>query len=141
MYAAETMAREGVRMYAAETMEREEFRRSRRARTLRQQKMRRKMVFLFLLSLCIMFGIGVGFGTLLTRAEESEQELSYKYYANIEIQSGDTLWGIADAYMDSAHYMTRRDYINEVMSINNMVTDHLVSGQKIIVPYYSSEPK
>lgn len=128
-------------MYAAETMAREEFRRSRRARTLRQQQKRRKLIFLFLLSLCIMFGIGVGFGTLLTRAEEPKQEPSYKYYANIEIQSGDTLWEIADTYMDSVHYMNRKDYINEVMNINHMVTDHLISGQKIIVPYYSSEQK
>lgn len=128
-------------MYAAKAMEREEFRRSRRARALRQQKMRRKMILLFLLTLMIMFGIGVGFGTLLTRAEETEQAPSYKYYANIEIQSGDTLWDIADSYMDSAHYMSRIDYINEVMSINNMVTDRLISGQKIIVPYYSTERK
>lgn len=128
-------------MYAAKAMEREEFRRSRRARVLKQQKMRRKMILLFFLTLIMMFGIGVGFGTLLTRAEEPQKAPSYKYYANIEIQSGDTLWEIADSYMDSSHYMNRKEYINEVMSINNMVTDHLVSGQKIIVPYYSAEQK
>jgi len=128
-------------MYAAETMAREEFRRSRRAKVLKQQKMRRKMILLFFLTLVMMFGIGVGFGTLLTRAEEPKKEPSYKYYANIEIQSGDTLWEIADTYMDSEHYMERKDYINEVMSINHMVSDHLVSGQKLIVPYYSGIEK
>lgn len=128
-------------MYAAEMMERNEVRRNRRARALRQHKARQKMFFLFLLTLLMMFGIGVGFGTLLTRAEEPERNSAYKYYTNIEIQSGDTLWEIADSYMDSTHYMSRTDYMNEVMSINHMVTDQLVAGQKIIVPYYSEEEK
>lgn len=128
-------------MYAAEIAERNEIRRNRRAKALKQQKTRRKMFFIFLLTLLMMFGIGVGFGTLLTRAEEPEKEPAYKYYTNIEIQSGDTLWEIADSYMDSAHYMSRTDYINEVMSINHMVTDRLIAGQKMIVPYYSAEEK
>lgn len=128
-------------MYAAETMAREEYRRSRRAKVLRQQKARRKMVFIFFLTLVVMFGIGVGFGTLLTRAEEPEGEPSYKYYTNVEIQNGDTLWGLADAYMDAEHYDSRTDYMNEVMNINHMVTDRLVAGQKLIIPYYSAEQK
>lgn len=128
-------------MYAAELAARNEIRRSRRAKAQRQQRARRKMFFLFLLTLLMMFGIGVGFGTLLTKAEEPEKDPAYKYYTNIEIQRGDTLWEIADSYMDSEHYMSRTDYINEIMSINHMVTDRLVAGQKMIVPYYSSEQK
>lgn len=128
-------------MYAAEMVTRNEIRRNRRAKVLKQQKERRKMLLIFLLTLLMMFGIGVCFGTLLTRAEEPAKEPAYKYYTNIEIQSGDTLWEIADSYMDSVHYTSRSDYINEVMSINHMVTDHLVAGQKMIVPYYSAEEK
>lgn len=128
-------------MYAAELAERNEIRRTRRAKALRQQRERRKTFFIFLFTLLLMFGIGVVFGTLLTRAEEPEKEPSYKYYTNIEIQHGDTLWDIADAHMDSAHYMSRTDYMNEVMSLNHMVTDRLVTGQKLIIPYYSEEKK
>lgn len=128
-------------MYAAETVTRNEVRRNRRAKVLKQQKERRKMLVIFLLTLLMMFGIGVCFGTLLTRAEEPAKEPAYKYYTNIEIQSGDTLWEIADSYMDSAHYTSRTDYMNEVMTINHMVTDRLVAGQKMIVPYYSAEKK
>lgn len=128
-------------MYAAETVKRNEIRRSRRSRILKQQRMKRKFIFFFLLTLLVMFGIGVGCGTLLTRAEEPEPETAYKYYTNIEIESGDTLWEIADSYMDSTHYMNRSDYMNEVMSINHMTTDRLIAGQKMIVPYYSSEKK
>lgn len=128
-------------MYSAEAMTREDFRRNRRVKMLKQQKARRKLIFLFFMTLIMMFGIGVGFGTLLTRAEEPEKGLAYKYYANIEIERGDTLWELADTYMDPQHYEDRTHYINEVMNINHMVTDQLISGQKIIVPYYSSEKR
>lgn len=124
-------------MYAAESMERMEYRRIRRAAVRKQQKARRKMLIIFCLTIIVMFGIGVGFGTLLTRAEEPIQEPAYKYYANIEIQRGDTLWSIADEYMDSVHYTDKMEYMDELMALNHMSDDHLISGQKILVPYYS----
>ncbi len=131
-------------MYAAERIsrtDRENFRRIRRAETMRQQRERRRFVVLLLLTVLLVFGIGFGFGSLMTRAEEPEDTIPYKYYANIEIESGDTLWTIADDYMDSVHYVSRTDYINEVMTLNHMTTDQLISGQKIIVPYYSGVEK
>lgn len=127
-------------MYAAEMLERQTVRRIRRAKVLRAQKSR-KMFLIFVLTSVLIFGIGVGFGSLLTRAKETEHAPVYKYYTNIEVQRGDTLWKIADSYMDPTHYMSRTDYINEVMSLNHMVTDSLISGQKIIIPYYSEEVK
>lgn len=128
-------------MYAADTIAREEYRRNRRAKALKQQKARKKLFLLFCLTIIVMFGIGVGFGTLLTRAEEPETDASYKYYTNVEIASGDTLWDLADTYMDSTYYLSKTDYINEVMTINHMVSDRLITGQKVIVPYYSAEEK
>lgn len=86
-----------------------------------------------------MFVIGVGFGTILTRAEEPAHENIYRYYENIEIQSGDTLWEIAEDYMDTAYYTSLTEYMNEIMTVNGMVSDRLVSGQKLIIPYYSEE--
>lgn len=124
-------------MYTAETMERNEFRRERRARTIRQQQARRRLFLMLCMTLIVIFIMGVGFGTLLTRAEEPPQETTEKYYSNIEIVSGDTLWTIADTYMDTVHYTDRMNYINEVMEINHLMSDHLITGQKLIVPYYS----
>ena len=123
-------------MYAAESMERMEYRRNRRAAVRRQQRARQRMMIFFCLTIVIMFIIGVGFGTILTRAEEPSHENAVRYYANIEIASGDTLWEIADEYMDTAYYASRTDYMNEIMTVNGMVSDQLISGQKLIVPYY-----
>ncbi|MBR5508665.1 MAG: LysM peptidoglycan-binding domain-containing protein [Lachnospiraceae bacterium] len=125
-------------MYEMSMADRMEYRRSRREAVRKQQKIRQRMFLIFWLTLLIMFGVGVGFGTLLTRAE-SPTEAYHKYYANIEIQRGDTLWGIADDYMDTVHYTNRTEYLNEIMKINDMVDSKLITGQKIIVPYFSDQ--
>lgn len=126
-------------MYAAETMTREEFRKARREQVLQEQRTHRKKVLLFFLTLIVMFGVGVGFGTLLAKAEEPETDSMYKYYTSIKVEPGDTLWDLAELYMDDKHYDTRMDYIYEVININHMMTDRLTAGKKLIIPYYSDE--
>ena len=128
-------------MYAEGTMTREEFRQARREQVKKELRDRRRRILIFCVTLILMFSMGVGFGTLLAKAEETEKKPAYKYYTSIEIQKGDTLWGLADVYMDRDYYETRVDYINEVMRINHMVSGRLIAGKKLIVPYYSSEEK
>ena len=129
-------------MYAAETMTREEFRKARREQVLQEQRTHRKKVLLFFLTLIVMFGVGVGFGTLLAKAEKPETDsMYYKYYTIIKVEPGDTLWDLAELYMDDKHYDTRMDYIYEVININHMMTDRLTAGKKLIIPYYSDEKK
>lgn len=124
-------------MYAAEMMERKKIRRVNRAKAQKQQRERKKLLLMILLTLLVIFGIGFGFGTLFTRAQEPEQDSAHKYYTSIEIEKGDTLWDIAEKYMDSTHYVSKEDYLNEVMSINHMTSSKIVSGYKLIVPYYA----
>lgn len=128
-------------MYATETMTREEFRRARREQVLNEQRTKRKRILIFFLTIIVMFGVGVGFGTLLAKAEEPDKDLVYKYYTSIKVQPGDTLWDIAEEYIDYDYYSTRMDYIYEVMKINHLITDHLTAGKKITIPYYSVEKK
>lgn len=128
-------------MYATETMTREEFRRARREQVLNEQRTKRKRILTFFLTIIVMFGVGVGFGTLLAKAEEPDKDPVYKYYTSIKVQPGDTLWDIAEEYIDYDYYSTRMDYIYEVMKINHLITDHLTAGKKITIPYYSVEKK
>lgn len=128
-------------MYAEGTMSREEFRKARREQVLLEQKARRRRILLLCVTILLVFGVGVCFGTLLARADETEKAPEYKYYTKIEVQKGDTLWEIADRYMDREHYEGRREYIIEVMNINHMTTDRLAVGKKLIVPYYSADVK
>lgn len=126
-------------MYAEEVMTREEFRKARREQTLQEQRSRQRKIFIFCITLAAVFVLGVGFGTLLARAEEPGTESVHKYYTNICIQKGDTLWDIAQEYMDHEHYKNRGEYIREVMRINHMATDRLTAGEKLIVPYYAEK--
>lgn len=128
-------------MYAEGTMTREEFRKARREQVLKEQNTLRKRILIFCVTLILMFCMGVVFGTLLARAEETEAQQTKKYYTNIRIQKGDTLWAIAEEYMDDEHYESRKEYILEVMRMNHMTDSHLTAGKKLIVPYYAQEPR
>lgn len=72
------------------------------------------------------------------KATDSDSEVLYKYYQMIEIEKGDTLWGIAEEYGLGNN---RISYIEEVRSINNMDNYDLIAGNSICIPYYSTEYK
>lgn len=92
-------------------------------------------IMLILISVIIIFAVFLI--SLSTKAEGSATP-EYKYYKSIEVKSGDTLWSIAEKYMDD-DYSSAKDYIKEVKYINSMDTDHITSGKSIVIPYYSSE--
>ncbi len=60
-----------------------------------------------------------------------------KYYKSVTIMPGDTLWSIAEEYMDPMQYTDARDYIKELRQINSLDSDSIKSGCHIIVSYYS----
>lgn len=63
---------------------------------------------------------------------------TYKYYTSVEVNQGDSLWSIAEDHMSSG-YKDTADLVDEIASINHLHDDCLDVGQKIIVPYYSTE--
>lgn len=65
----------------------------------------------------------------------SASNASTKYYKCITIEEGDTLWDIANEYK-TEEYASTQDYIDEVLSINNLNTDVIVDGTNLLVPYY-----
>ena len=60
-----------------------------------------------------------------------------KYYKSVTIMPGDTLWSIAEEYMDPMQYTDARDYIKELRQINSLGSDSIKSGCHIIVTCYS----
>ncbi|MCM1325671.1 MAG: LysM peptidoglycan-binding domain-containing protein [Bacteroidales bacterium] len=104
----------------------------------RQQEIRRKVMML-MISVCLITVCAVSYRSIKTSAG-SGGDMSFKYYTDIAVQSGDTLWDIAGKYMDSDRYKDKNAYISEVCSINHIGEDALLyAGQHITVPYYSSE--
>ena len=114
-------------------------RRIRNNRRKRQRELRRKGFFL-LLSLILTFVIGITFFSFSTRASNSSKENSYKYYTSIILQDGDSLWSLAEENCDG-HYQSKQAYINEIKKINGLSDDNLISGQYLVIPYYSVDFK
>ncbi len=72
-------------------------------------------------------------------AESDTTVTYYKYYRCQEVKDGDTLWAYAGEYRCVEQGQTKQSYISEVMSINHMQDDRIREGQKIILPYYSTD--
>lgn len=60
-----------------------------------------------------------------------------KYFKCITIEEDDTLWSIAGDYI-SEEYDSIDDYIQEVMSINNLSNEKIYCGATLVIPYYAS---
>lgn len=69
----------------------------------------------------------------------SDKGTGTKYYKSVVVQNGDSLWSIADRYMEPSEYKDQREYISEIMSINGLKSEKITYGEHIIVSYYVYE--
>ena len=104
----------------------------------RQRREARLRIALSILGVLAIFAITIGAFTLKGKAQ-SENGQKFKYYTSVQLEYGDTLWKVADRYMDSEFY-NHVSYIEEVKSINHIHDeDEIMAGKMLIVPYYSTE--
>ena len=93
-----------------------------------------------LLTICLIALLAIGSSAILTKATTTEEakNVYYKYYTQIEIQEGDSLWDLAGEYMENGPYKSRKDYMNEVVEINQLSSTTIIKGQHLLVPYYEA---
>lgn len=104
-----------------------------RASVVALQKKLIIIVAVLVASIICIFG-----STIITFANgENEKEL-VKSYTSVEIQAGDSLWSIAENYT-SDFKINIEDYINDIISTNNLTSKEVHAGQFIIVPEYHYE--
>ena len=124
-------------------MENGEYTRARRvarAKAKRRKAAIRKMTFACMTGLFMMiFGLSVF--SMTAKADTKEYANMNKYYESHLIQQGETLWSIAEANMDDAHYDSVKDYIDEVKEVNGFTGDKLQSGNYILIPYFAEEAR
>ena len=73
-------------------------------------------------------------------SEAKEEFPMYKYYTVIEVKPGDTLTSIAKEHLTG--YSSVSEYVEEVRFANQLANaDCIRSGQKLFIPYYSTEYK
>ncbi len=104
---------------------------------LRRERRRRIVVSMFavLAVTCVLMA-----GTILYSSIRTQAGNGFKYYTSVTVKSGDTLWNLADEYVDYNYYKDKNKYIAEVKSINHLDDNcTITAGQSLIVPYYSDE--
>lgn len=108
-------------------------------RKLRRQREIRRIFILAGITIMLVLGFALSYHALLSHASTELEDITYKYFTSIQIEPGDTLWGLADRYADREHYASRDQYIEEVMTMNHLSGEELSAGSYLILPYYSPE--
>ncbi len=88
----------------------------------------------------ILLAVAVFTSVKLVNVEATDAGEMYKYYTSYEIQPGDTLISIAEKYSVNGN-ISVRDYISEVKRDNYLKSDRIISGNHLIISYYSDEKK
>lgn len=108
----------------------------------RQREIRRKFITV-IMTVCLVLVCAVSYHSISTSAhgsKDGEQKINFKYYTSITVAYGETLWDIADSYIDYGEYESKQDYLAEVQSINHLDEEYSIrAGQTLIVPYFSTE--
>lgn len=107
-----------------------------RKRRLRQIRRNRRIASVFALVI-MAFSVSILFHNFSVQAKQ--RPAAYKYFTDIRVESGDTLWSIAQEYM-TEEYRTPADYIHEIMELNNIGCE-IQYGQYLTIPYYSEKLK
>lgn len=91
---------------------------------------------LIMLALAVMLGAYFcGHSLMNSLAGEVGTPLMEKYYTSIEIKNGDSLWSIADQYVENSG-MSTAQYVQELRSMNRLREDTIHSGQYLTVAYF-----
>lgn len=109
-------------------------------RKLRHKREIRRKCIILAATLCLILFGSISYHAIQSSANNGEEALSFKYYTNVTVAYGETLWSLADDYIDYNNYKDKNTYIAEVCSINHLADDaDIQAGQSLIVPYYSAE--
>lgn len=104
-----------------------------RKRTKRNQMALLCSICLIIIIACVSSGYGF-------RTSAKKPSTSFKYYTEIRVSRGMTLWDIAQSYITD-EYQSCESYIDEVREINAIYNDSIYYGQYLTIPYYSTELK
>lgn len=109
-------------------------------RKLRRQREIRRRCMMVTMTICLVLAGAISYHAIQSDASTGSDEINFKYYTEITVQYGETLWDIADEYIDYDEYKNKEAYIAEVKSINHLDSEGMIkAGQHLIVPYYSNE--
>lgn len=97
----------------------------------------KKNFLIFVMTICLIISCTISMNGFLSNAKGDFMGDSNKYYKSIIVANDDTLWSIAEKYMDKEHYDSINDYIEEVKHMNDLTGDVIHYGEYLIIPYYN----
>lgn len=103
---------------------------------IRRRREMRKNFLLFVMTFCLIITTSIAVSSFRSNAKNDAARETYKYYKSIVVSDSDTLWSIAEEYMDNEHYGSVPEYIRDVMRINSLTSDAIYADAHLIVPYY-----
>ena len=103
---------------------------------IRRQREMKKNFLIFIMTVCLIITCSISMNGFRSNAKDDSTEVSYKYYKSISVANNETLWSIAEQYMDAEHYDSISDYIQEVKSMNDLKDDVIHYGDYLVIPYY-----
>lgn len=107
-------------------------------RQLRRKQQIRRRIFTVIATICVIIFCAVSYQGIRSLASSGDDQLKFKYYTQVTVAYGETLWDLSDDYIDYEEYKDKTEYIEEVQSINHLSEeDSIRAGQMLIVPYYS----
>ncbi len=58
---------------------------------------------------------------------------------SVLVRKGDTVTSIAERYAQEYSYISVRQYMKDILDLNNMNSDHIQAGNYILLPIYRNE--
>lgn len=102
----------------------------------------RRQKGLLVVVIILLVSLGILLGSSMSALAGSDADIaSYnKYYTSVRVEAGDTLWDMADEYVEGFN-ISKSKYIAEVCELNGISGDDIQAGDYIVMPYYSQEVK
>lgn len=99
---------------------------------------RRILVISGILFISLLILLGSGIHAFASSSSEPAEQ--HKYYTSVRVQSGDSVWTIADQFLLDSN-MSKEQYVKEICEINNLSDGKIYAGEYLTVSYYSLEHK
>ena len=101
---------------------------------------RRAITFGIMVSVIIFMAILLTFSFSSDASNMNSEE--YRYYTSVSVGVGESVWTLAEKYMDDLHYRNTKEFVSDIARINRISPDtKLKAGSNLIIPYYSERLK
>lgn len=100
--------------------------------------MKKRMMTYFMI--LVMMVVVAGGAVFFFRSDVSANNDAIIRYETVQIESGDTLWGIAERYHNE-HCGSMNEYIDDIMEVNSLSSTAITKGCYLSVPVYTTDFK